>query len=215
MKPISYKRVLAYLIDIVIISVISALLTYFIPLSDEYLAKSGELDSVVENYVSGDISQDEYLEKINDISYVISRESVVTSIITLAISMTYFVVFAYYYNGQTLGKKVMKLQVISENKEKANFWQLLIRSSLVDALLMNSISIIIILTLNKASYLKVNDMITTLFGGLYIIIFVMILFRKDARGLHDILAKTRVISLDKKGSLGKDEVKEAEIVSNS
>lgn len=198
MKPISYKRVLAYLIDIFIVFLFGILLTYFIPVSDEYLEKSEELTEVVDNYVEGEISDSEYLEKVNDITYVINRESVVASIISLAISIIYFVVFAYYCNGQTLGKKVMNLQIISENYEKASFWQLFIRSALIDSLLMNAISIIIILTLSKNLYLQVNDTLTTLFGCLYIVIFVMILFRQDARGLHDMLAKTKVITLDKK-----------------
>ena len=73
---------------------------------------------------------------------------------------------------------------------------------------MNLIGIITILFLNKNLYIKVNDIITYLFGTIYIVTFAMILFREDKRGLHDILANTKVISLEN----ALDENKQEEII---
>lgn len=208
MKPVSYKRILAYLIDIFIVICIATILTMFIPVSEEYTNQMNELNAVLEDYSSGDISETEYLEKFNDISYIINKESVQVSIVSVVLSTIYFVVLAYYMNGQTFGKKIMKIQVVSANSKKLTMNNYLIRSLIVDSILMNAISIIAILFLEKSSYLKVYDVTSTIFGAIYVVIFAMILFRQDGRGLHDLLANTKVISLNDKKVLNEETIKE-------
>ena len=44
MKPVSYKRILAYLIDILIVTCIATILTMFIPVSEEYTNQMNELN---------------------------------------------------------------------------------------------------------------------------------------------------------------------------
>ena len=208
MKPVSYKRILAYLIDIFIVICIATILTMFIPVSKEYTNQMNELNAVLEDYSSGDISETEYLEKFNDISYIVNKESVQVSIVSVVLSTIYFVVLAYYMNGQTFGKKIMKIQVVSANSKKLTMNNYLIRSLLVDSILMNTISIVTILFLEKSSYLKVYDATSTIFGAIYVVIFAMILFRQDGRGLHDLLANTKVISLNDKKVLNEETIKE-------
>ena len=208
MKPVSYKRILAYLIDILIVTCIATILTMFIPVSEEYVNQMNELNAVLEDYSSGDISETEYLEKFNDISYIINKESVQVSIVSVVLSTIYFVVLAYYMNGQTFGKKIMKIQVVSANSKKLTMNNYLIRSLLVDSILINTISIVTILFLEKSSYLKVYDVTSTIFGAIYVVIFAMILFRQDGRGLHDLLANTKVISLNDKKVLNEETIKE-------
>lgn len=208
MKPVSYKRILAYLIDIFIVICIATILTMFIPVSEEYVNQMNELNEVLEDYSSGDISETEYLEKFNDISYIVNKESVQVSIVSVVLSTIYFVVLAYYMNGQTFGKKIMKIQVVSANSKKLTMNNYLIRSLIVDSILMNTISIVTILFLEKSSYLKVYDATSTIFGAIYVVIFAMILFRQDGRGLHDLLANTKVISLNDKKVLNEETIKE-------
>lgn len=208
MKPVSYKRILAYLIDIFIVICIATILTMFIPVSKEYTNQMNELNAVLEDYSSGDISETEYLEKFNDISYIVNKESVQVSIVSVVLSTIYFVVLAYYMNGQTFGKKIMKIQVVSANSKKLTMNNYLIRSLIVDSILMNAISIIAILFLEKSSYLKVYDATSTIFGAIYVVIFAMILFRQDGRGLHDLLANTKVISLNDNKVLNEEPIKE-------
>lgn len=197
-KPVSYKRVLAYLLDTIIITMIATLLTMFIPTSEEYQQKTKELNDVMESFTKEEITQEEYLEKVNDINYIINKETISTSIVTIVLTTIYFVVVAYYMEGQTLGKKIMKLKVVSTNDNKITMNKLLIRSLIVDSILMNIISIVTILLMTKSLYLQTYDIITTIFGAIYIVTFSMILFREDGRGLHDIIAKTKVISIEEK-----------------
>ena len=50
----------------------------------------------------------------------------VLEIILYLFSVIYFVVLTYYY-GKTVGKKVMKIKVISSEKEKLSFWNVVYR----------------------------------------------------------------------------------------
>ena len=47
-------------------------------------------------------------------------------------------------------------------------------------------------------YFKVNDIMSYVFGGIYIVCIGLITFRKDKRGLHDYLANTKVVYLNVK-----------------
>jgi len=196
MKVSVYRRIFAYLIDTMIIVFISTLLTMAIPMSESYKNASSELTQVMEKYTSGEMKEKEYLESVNDISYTLNKESIAESIVSVVISTIYFVVIAYYLNGQTPGKKLMKLRIVSTKKDKKltmnNF---LIRGLIVDSILLNIISIIIILTLKKSTYLSIYNVISNIFSFIYIATFVMILFRQDGRGLHDLIAGTKVIDI--------------------
>ena len=196
MKPISYKRIVAYVLDIIIVTVIASLLTYFIPENKEYEASFNEYVSSINEYSKEKINQNEFLQKTNDLVYIMNKESLTVTIVTVVLTIIYFVVFNYFMNGQTLGKKLMKLKIVSNNKKKLTMNNYLIRSLLINSVLMNVLSIIFILLLNKTSYIKVNDITTYLFGAIYIVTFGMILFREDKRGLHDYLANTKVVAVN-------------------
>ena len=195
MKPFSYKRIIAYVIDILIVFCLSTLLTNFLPQSEEYKASSEEYMELFNKYTAKEISQDEFVKKTNDVIYVMNRSGVTTTVVNTALTIFYFVVYAYFMNGQTLGKKIMKLKIVSNGSQKLTMNNYLIRGLLINSILMKVLGIIFIIGLNKNLYIKVNDITTYLFGIIYIVTFGMILFREDKRGLHDFIAGTKVITI--------------------
>lgn len=194
MKPFSYKRIVAYIIDILVVFCLSTLLTYFLPQSTEYKASSEEYMELFNKYTQNEISQEEFVKKTNDVIYVMNRSSVTTTVVNTVLAIVYFVVYAYFMEGQTLGKKLMKLKIVSNDFKKLTMNNYLIRGLLVNSILMNVLSIIFIIGLHKNLYIKVNDITTYVFGFIYIITFGMILFREDKRGLHDFIAGTKVVT---------------------
>ena len=198
MKPLSYKRIVAYVVDIIIVTMLSTFLTYFLPENKNYEASANEYLELLNNYTNEDIEQEEFISKTNDVVYSMNRNSITVTVVTTVLTIFYFVVFAYFMDGQTLGKKLMKLKIVSNNKGKLSMNNYLVRSLLINSILMNVLSIIFILGLEKNSYIKVNDITTYVFGIIYVVTFGMILFRDDKRGLHDYLAKTKVIDITEK-----------------
>ena len=196
MKANSYKRVLAYLVDIMIISFVSLLLTYFVPTSENYNKLNKEFEALTIDYRNQEVTMEEYLEKGTDINYQLNKEGVPQTIVSTVLSIIYFVVLAYFMNGETLGKKLMKIKITSNNDKKLTMNNYLIRALVIDSVLMNIITIITILLFSKDIYLTSYNIISYVFSFVYIVSLAMILFSKNGRGLQDILANTKVISTE-------------------
>ena len=210
MKANSYKRVLAYLVDIMIISFVSLLLTYFVPTSENYNKLNKEFEALTIDYRNQEVTMEEYLEKGTDINYQLNKEGVPQTIVSTVLSIIYFIVLAYFMNGETLGKKLMKIKITSNNDKKLTMNNYLIRALVIDSVLMNIITIITILLFSKDIYLTSYNIISYVFSFVYIVSLAMILFSKNGRGLQDILANTKVISTETIEE--KQEVLEKEIV---
>lgn len=192
-KAMFSQRLLAFLIDIIIISFITTLITAFIPLNDTASKLYEEQNQILENYVSGTSSMEDYVNQMVDIEYDIAKYTVVSSIVAVVISLLYYVVYPCYNNGQTFGKKLMKIRIKKTNDKDLSMNDLLIRSMVNNSILLNIICIALVLFLSKDLYLTT----TSLFSGIQylvmIISVVMIAFSKNAQGLHDKLAKTEVV----------------------
>lgn len=210
MKANSYKRVLAYLVDVMIISFVSVLLTYFVPTSENYNKLNKEFETLTIDYRNQEVTMEEYLEKGTDINYQLNKEGVPQTIVSTVLSIIYFVVLTYFMNGETLGKKLMKIKITSNNDKKLTMNNYLIRALVIDSVLMNIITIITILLFSKDIYLTSYNIISYVFSFVYIVSLAMILFSKNGRGLQDILANTKVISTETVEE--KQEVLEKEIV---
>ena len=196
MKANSYKRVLAYLVDVMIISFVSLLLTYFVPTSENYNKLNKEFENLTIDYRNQEVTMEEYLEKGTDINYQLNKEGVPQTIVSTVLSIIYFVVLTYFMNGETLGKKLMKIKITSNNDKKLTMNNYLIRALVIDSVLMNIITIITILLFSKDIYLTSYNIISYVFSFVYIVSLAMILFSKNGRGLQDILANTKVISTE-------------------
>ena len=195
-KAMFSQRVLAFLIDLVLLSFITSLITMFVPVNDTATKLYEEQNRVLEGYVEGTVSMEEYVNQMVDLGYDISKQTVIVSIVTIVISLLYYVVYPCYNNGQTFGKKLMKIRIKKTNDKDLSMNDLLIRSMVNNSILLNIICIALVLFLSKDLYLTT----TSLFSGIQylvmIISVIMIAFTKNAQGLHDKLAKTEVVQAD-------------------
>ena len=58
-----------------------------------------------------------------DNSYQLSKETGLTNIVTIVVYVLYFIVYQMYMNGQTIGKRIMKIRVVKN--EDGTFTMLL------------------------------------------------------------------------------------------
>lgn len=212
------KRLIAHAIDIFIVSMISSLITSntlinkdykkymdtyeeYEKIVDKYEADKGALQDALEYET---IDQEEYdvkLEKLNEnfdddnvnYNYKLIKLSIVSTIVSMLIILLYFVVIQYYFNGQTVGKKIMKLRVVSNSSKKLNILNYLIRSLILNNVLINILSTIMVLVLSKSNYLIYNEIIYVVNYIIEMAIIFMMGFNKDNRGLQDYVANTKVI----------------------
>ena len=195
-KAMFSQRVLAFLIDLVLLSIICSLITMFVPVNDTATKLYEEQNRVLEGYVDGSVSMEEYVNQMVDLGYDISRQTVIVSIGTIAISLLYYVVYPCYNNGQTLGKKLMKIKIKKTNDTELSMNDLLIRSMINNGILINIINVILVLFLSKNLYLSTSSLVSFIQYLVLIISLIMIAFTNNAQGLHDKVCKTEVVVAD-------------------
>ena len=140
----------------------------------------------------------DYQKKYEDLAYKIAKNSSISSAIYIIVTILYFGIFNLITDGQTLGKKLFKLKIVSSGSDdsKPNIVSYLIRSVLLYNTIYYLVSLIGIYTLNKENYYLVTNIVYQIQYYIQIIIICMVMLRADGRGLHDILAKTKVISIN-------------------
>ena len=104
------------------------------------------------------------------------------------------VVFQYMKKGQTLGKKLLKIRVVDKDTNKpTTIVKGLIRSLFTLNIASGVLNILFIYTLNKTSYFLGYGFVGGLEWLFIIITIFFVLYRKDGRGLHDMMTNTTVI----------------------
>ena len=194
MKAQFSKRCFAYIIDVFIVLVLSSLITGLIPISEKAQNLTETLNDVVNKTTEKEISITEYNKLLKDINYDLSKETIMTSLITIVIYLLYFVVLPMYNNSQTFGKKMMKLELKTSDGGKPTINNLLFRALILYGLANNLIRLILIMFLKKPIYINVTSVLNTFQTSIIVISIVMMIISKDGRGIHDLVGNTVVIN---------------------
>lgn len=152
-------------------------------------------------------------KKISDLSYKVSKNDVVTTIIGIVMYVLYFGVIQFLAKGQTLGKKLFKVKVFSNTDKDVSLLSYIARSLLMTMSVLTIVNVICLVSLNKASYLgfaKVFETVTFVYEMAFLVTFML---REDTRSVHDILLNTRVSRIDKEGNeIEETPIKKEEVV---
>ena len=158
---------------------------------------------------------EEYQEKYEVYFYKLKKLSLFEEIVTFVLVILYFVVFAYIMNGETLGKKLMKFRIGSASEKKLTPLNYILRSLILYGLIVSVVDLILLYTLSKSGYLTAYYYVYWASTFIQFAIIFLACFRKDGRGLHDLIAGTKVVDISPKRETDeveeiKEEVKEAE-----
>ena len=195
-KAYFFPRLIAYLIDILIITMIASMIGRFIPTGNA-LELEQEFTIVQEKFQQGEIELEACVRQIALISHDFDYALVPVFIVEITLLILYFVLFQFYQKGQTLGKRLMKLRVVSsEEGRELTMNDYLYRSFISNALLVNILLIILVLFMNREVYFYINISLQIFQFILLLVIIFMMLFRRDGRGLHDLVAHSKVIMID-------------------
>jgi len=189
------KRIFAYIIDMFLVLILSTLLVSIIPQSSEYKEVNKEFNNVINEMFLNENFSEEAIEnqtnKLSDITYDLNKVSVVSNLVIVVLYFVYFVVLECYNKGQTLGKRLMKIRVVSENDDDANFKQILLRGIIIYPMLYDLLKSLLILVVNKSTYLSLSEIISMTNTILLVICFITMI--ANSKGLHDRVARTKVI----------------------
>lgn len=215
MKKTTLRRIGAYIVDIIVITMISSMfvrIEFLNPKYDEYEKAYNEYIDFTSEVINNPEKVND--SNLNDITYNLSKTGLATSIITLVVTTLYFVGFQYINRGQTLGKKLFKIQVVDSENKKLKFYQVLVRALLIDKIATNAISAVLISTLSKDTYLTGSQYVELVDMAIMAASFILIMFREDGKGLHDMIAGTKVV-FESEVNEEESKVKEAKIVKTS
>ncbi len=191
------ERLLAYFIDFVVVVILSTILSYpFTANSVENVQKiSSEMDSLTEQFYSNEIDAKTYMLEAPSLSYELSKVQGATTLITIFIYIMYYIVFQFYNKGQTIGKKLLKIKVVSNNGD-LTMNQLILRELLIYNILIAMIEVTL-MSFNVGSFTYFYVVGTLEFIQIiFVLISVfMIMFSKNTRGLHDCIVKTDVVKI--------------------
>lgn len=183
------QRFLAYIIDILIIVILLNLVTHNINFD-----KRNDLSLEITNFLTEyDPTDTESANKLLDLQYQYNRESILVDTVSVIITIGYFVIFQYFNKGQTIGKKLLKIRVTGKDNKRVGIVQFVLRSVIIYQILVNIINLILIITVNKMLYLNTYSVLTGIQSIFIVVTMLFILYRKDKRGLHDIMSGTCVI----------------------
>ena len=192
-KPYFFPRLVAYIIDVTLVSIVCSGILFLFPKNENYSKYLKEYQEVQTNFIDNKIEADEYIHKVADITYDIDYSNVLSMIVEVMLLILYFIVFQFYNKGQTFGKKLMKLRVVNNNGNELTLNQVTCRALIIDSILINLFMIAALLFSGRNYYYYASLSLQLLSGIIIFVTLMMIFFRKDGRGLHDVVTGTKVI----------------------
>ena len=88
----------------------------------------------------------------------------------------------------------MGIRIVSNKGDNVKLYQYFIRAFILNGVILNILTLIAV-CFKESTYLTIYSAASNFDMILMIILFLMILFYKDGRGLHDILAGTKVVDV--------------------
>ena len=186
------KRVCAYIVDYILLMLLISIIST--PFVDAKKTDKIERETfeIIEKYNAGDIDSNEYMNKYEDVYYRLSRNTGVVTFITIIIYTLYFVVFQLYNKGQTIGKKLLKIKIVSDNGD-LDMNQMIFRSLICNMILLNIINFALITFSPKNIYAGVSATLTII-QYIIVIVSVILATTKEGKTIHDRIAHTKVVN---------------------
>lgn len=208
------RRLGAFILDlfiVVMVAVTLSNLSYLNPYKDKYNECQEELNNVMIDYygvvtdTSNRNSLNASISFLNDNMFPILIESEKYNVFNLlwyiVIFFLYNCLFAFFNNGQTLGKKFFNLKVVNKGETRVSFGRLMLRNLFIGSSLYYGINLLVIIRI-FTSFIMNKYIFFVLFYGIEVLSFILeisllitLFTSKGTRLTNDIIARTEVIDV--------------------
>ena len=189
MKSLFFKRLGAYLFDFFIVVLIISVITMGFKRDTKIFNRMEYLLTDVSN---GKISIEEYTDELFELNYGYQKSMIPNSIVSVIVNIGYFIIFAYLNKGQTIGKKIFGIRVVNKEDKKPSLLNMIGRSIPLYGILTGIINIFGVLMLSVKGFNYTSTFVNYGYYFFVIVCFFMVMYKKDNRGLHDIIGSTYV-----------------------
>lgn len=186
------KRASAYLLDIVLFMAVFMFIAYLIPESANVAVLNKEFNELNDLLFSNQISFFKYIYRISSVMQDLDKERMLYSIINVIYIIIYFVIIPFK-TKRTLGMYLMRIHY-DKKEGKVSLDDLLIRSMITCGLLYSLITLVIIYLVPGLAYFIISVFLAILQISLVIISIFMVIYRRDHKGLQDLLSKTIIVN---------------------
>ena len=128
-----------------------------------------------------------------ELEYEYQKDNLPVNIINIVLFIGYFIVFGYLNKGQTLGKKIFKIRVVNDDGSTVKLSSLIIRSLFIYGIVSCTYCIICTSFLPIKVFTYSYKWVVNIETMVLFVCFLMAMYRKDGKGLHDLVSKTNVI----------------------
>ena len=195
MKANFKKRLSAFIIDFIIFYLVSTMIIFVLPASSKQVELSERLIDIEEKFLDEEIVFEDYIDEYKEIMPEYEKENIALNIVNLVFILGYFVIIPVMNDGQTIGKKLIKIKVKKED-DNLNTRDMILRNFVTTSLLQLMVSSTLVYIVDSNTYFIISLIVSFLQILLLIITTFMIIYRKDKNGVHDLLTKTSVVEVE-------------------
>lgn len=196
MNNIVIKRLMAYFIDFIIVALIASCFSYlsFInPNRVQYEEKYQEILTLYDKLEQKEITKEEYEAKYYTLYYDLNHLNINYAFINLVVLIGYFGIFQWQSGGQTIGKRILKIKITTKEDKNPSVVSYLIRTLVLNNIIITLLEIFVLFLFSANDYYPLYSNINLVGYILLYIIAFFFLVRSDHRGLHDLIASTKVV----------------------
>lgn len=184
----SLRRFVAFLIDLLLISLLLMIVYYFVPAKDT-TEISQNITKLTEQVLNSEIGHINFLNGFSKNIYLLDSGRIILNAFSTLVIMLYFVITPIITKGYTLGLYISGIKLSG----KLNIKNLLLRNMIATGLFYLLMSIILVYTTKDTLYFVLLSIFGIIQFLLVIISAFMIIYRKDHNGLQDKISKTKIV----------------------
>ena len=202
------NRVSAFILDMLLVLVLTVLMAN-IGAVNPYLEKYNKANKeyravyvqVMEDLQDNKIDTVIASQEILKYQRKVEKYNVFFNIWYLVFYLSYNVLFQFFNNGQTLGKKMFKIKVASKDGKEASLASMLVRTLFNGTSILSGVALFMIiksaavLITDKDIYLIVFTLSSLLSYVYEFLTLIFLLTKKGSRTLNDMIAKTQIVEV--------------------
>lgn len=186
------KRIISYGIDLILVTIITSFIFTIFTLGtnpEEYIESYESYMNTTNNYLNDEATEDDVIKA----EYNMMKSSNSLMIVKIGTTIFYFAIIPFLMNGQTIGKKITKIKVISNNDKPLHPGLMFLRGLIVSLVLIDIINTVSLMYASPSTWYNITYFTSALTYTTYLVLIEFAIFRKDKRSLHDLIANTKVI----------------------
>lgn len=186
-----YRRITAAILDLIILFFLASLIFNIFPINNIIREKYQEISVIESKYSKYSEITREDQDKITELMYETEREFVKYYLMFSVVLIVYFIIIPYKSKNQTIGQKIRKVRLVSDDKITMNTY--VIRAVLNSGLTLTILFPLFIYISNAVWYSILVSILYLMQMFYWVVSLFTLIITK--RTIHDKLTNTKIIEV--------------------